>query len=243
TKKAMQLPLLDKTYYSVNFDEYKITLLVLDNYLQPDDKDENGKFIFKRGSDCYNQEQIDFIIKTLSEMPNDYNLIIASHSYFEDSETIDTAFTQKDAIFNVYVTKAYEDNNVIATIVDAWKNGKKLDFNVKPLKEYANYKEISVKADFTGKKGAFVGYFTGHVHKDIVGRNAKFKDQNVFSFASAGDVYHSANADLPRIQGTKSADVLTVCSVDTENRLVKFVRVGSNVTTTMVERKCIAIKY
>ncbi len=243
TKKAMQLPLLDKTYYSVNFDKYKITLLVLDNYLQPEDKDENGKFIFKRGSDCYNQEQIDFIIKTLSEIPNDYHLLIASHSYFEDSITIDTNFTQKDAIFNVYVTKAYEDNNVIATIVDAWINGKKLDFTVKPLEKYSNYKSINVKADFTGSQGVFVGYFTGHVHKDIVGKNAKFQNQNVFCFASAGDVYHSSNTDLPRIQGTKSADLLTVCSVDTENRLVKFVRVGSNVTTTMVERKYISIEY
>ncbi len=243
TKKTMQLPNLDKTYYSVDFDEYKVTLLVLNNYLQPDDKDENGEFIYKRGADCYNQEQIDFVIKTLSQMKEDYHLLIASHSYFEDSEIVDTNFTQEGSTFNVYVTKGYEDNNVIATIVDAWVNGKKLDYKVNPLKEYSHYSSINVKADFTNKKGAFIGYFTGHVHQDIVGRNKKFPNQNVFAFASAGDVYQCCNADLPRIQGTKSADLLTVCSIDTENRRVNFVRVGSNVTTTMVERKCISIKY
>ena len=243
TKNTMKLPDLDKTYYSVNYDEYKVTVLVLNNYLQPDDKDENGEFIFKRGKDCYNQEQIDFIIKTLKKMPNDYHLLIACHSYFEDSETIDCNFTQQNSTFNVYITKAYEDNNVIATIVDAWVNGKKLDYEVKPLEEYSHYSSIKVKADFTDKKGAFIGYFTGHVHVDIVGRNKKFPYQNVFAFAAAGDVYHCCNTDLPRIQGSKSADLLTVCSVDTQNRLVNFVRVGSCITTTMVERKCISIKY
>ncbi len=243
TKNTMQLPNLDKTYYSVDFDEYKVTLLVLDNYLQPDDKDENGQFIYNRGADCYSQEQIDFIIKTLKEMKEGYHLLIASHSYFEDSETIDTNFTQEGSTFNVYVTKAYEDNNVIASIVDAWVNGKTLDYSVKPLKEYSRYSTISVKADFTNLKGAFIGYFTGHVHKDIVGRNKKYPYQNVFAFASAGDVYHCCASDLIRIQGTKSADLLTVCSIDTENRRVNLVRVGSNITTDMVERKCISIKY
>ncbi len=243
TKQAMQLPNLEKTYFSVNYDDYKVTLVVLDNYLQPDDKDENGEFIFKRGKDCYNQEQIDFLIKTLKEMPNDYHLCIACHSYFEDSETVECNFTQKDSTFNVYITKAYEDNNVIATIVDAWANGKKLDYVVNPLKEFSAYSSIIVKADFTNKKGAFIGYFTGHVHVDIVGRNKKYPDQNIFAFASAGDIYHCCNTDLPRVQGTKSADLLTVCSVDTENRLVNLVRVGSCITTTMVERKCISVKY
>ena len=55
--------------------------------------------------------------------------------------------------------------------------------------------------------------------------------------------WQNYDSDLPRYPGTKAEDCLTTLSVDPINRNICLVRVGSNITNTMVDRTFIAIPY
>ena len=65
-REKMGLPTLNETYYAVAFDEYKITLIVLDNYRTPDERDENGDFTYNRGLSCLDQGELDWLVETLN---------------------------------------------------------------------------------------------------------------------------------------------------------------------------------
>ena len=59
----------------------------------------------------------------------------------------------------------------------------------------------------------------------------------------ANDYWQNENSDLPRTKGTKSEDAITVVSFDTTAKKVNLVRVGSNITTNMVNRTMISLPY
>ena len=57
------------------------------------------------------------------------------------------------------------------------------------------------------------------------------------------DNWQNYCSDLPRAKGTKAEDCLTVLSLDTENRRINLVRIGSNVTVNLDERTYTALPY
>ena len=61
--------------------------------------------------------------------------------------------------------------------------------------------------------------------------------------ATANDGWQNYCSDLPREKGTKAEDAITVISVDTINRRLKLVRVGSDFTVDMIERKSNVVEY
>lgn len=243
-KEQMSIPNLDKTYYSVNFDTYKVSLVVLDDYNQPEDRDENGDFLFSRGSAVISEEQLNWFIQTLREIPEDYHLLIARHAFPEESIVTECPWSQPGQVMAT-INPGYGHQDMITAVIDAWMNGQMLKKQIKPAADYPNLPILNIDIDYSTRgKGNFVGYFTGHMHCDVIGISKTFPKQNVFSFASAcSDEWQNAGSDLPRTEGTRQQDCLTVCSVDTENRLVKFIRVGSNITVNLTERKYLVVKY
>lgn len=243
-KNVMNLPTLNKTYYRVDFAAYKIVLIVLDNYIMPETKDDNGDFIFHRGYETYDQAQLNWLVETLKSVPQDYHLMIANHSFTEPCKEVDCVWSQPNA--KIAEGKfMYGKQDVLTRIIDAWMYGKGIEFAVEPEKIYSSLPILHVKADFTNRKeGSFIGYFIGHTHQDIYGRCVNYPKQSVFVFASsANDLWQNANCDLPRAYGTKQEDLLTVCSIDTEERKVKLVRIGSNITTELTNRTSFVVGY
>ena len=244
-REKIGLPNLDKTYYSVNFDEYKITLIVLDNYIQPETKDENGEFIFHRGLETISPDQLSWFIKTLNEIPEGYHMMIARHGFPEANFVKESSWSQpgEDVIWSEHL--GYGSQDIITDVVDAWINGKSVNKEVHPTDEFKGLPILKINADFSKRgEGVFIGYFTGHVHKDLIAASKTYPNQNVFAFASASsDNYQNGNSDLPRVKWTKSQDCLTACSIDTEKRLIKLVRIGSNITVDLTERKSLVVKY
>lgn len=240
----MGLPELNKTFYSVNFDEYKITLIVLNNYMTPDEKDENGDFYYNRGLSCLNQEEVDWLIETLNQVPADYHVIIAKHDYTDDPIKTPCDWTQET--FGIYVHEgAYGKCNLVPDIVHAWMNGAVLNKEYAPLEKYGRLPVLDVHADFTQRgNGNFVAYLIGHVHRDHRGTANPYTDQIILTFPCAGtDRWSNAHSDLPRLEDTKAEDCLTVFAVDTKNRRINMVRIGSNITNTMINRTFTGFSY
>lgn len=243
-REFMGMPELEKTYYSVNFDAYKIALIVLDNYMAPEDRAENGDFIISRGRNCLNQEEVDWFIKTLAEVPQDYHVVIAQHSYMGDAVKVDCIWSHEDWEVGKEIG-SYGLCELIGDVVNAWINGAALEKTYEPMENVDLLPALHVNANFTARgKGVFIAYLNGHFHRDTIGKSALYPDQNIIYFdATVLDRNQNFWSDLPRVKGTKSEDCLTVFAVDTEKRRIHLVRVGSNYTVNCVQRTVTSINY
>lgn len=244
TRTAMHMPALDKTYYSVRFEEKNITLIVLDNYMAPEQRNEAGDFELSRAAECLNQEETDWLIQTLNEVPEGDHVLIARHSYPDSAEAVHCCWTQQGSL----ITSAcppYGACEIVPDIVDAWMNGSTLRKTYAPLPGWPNVPTLTAEADFTARgKGIFIAYLIGHTHRDTLGKSAVYPRQNIICFASsANDDWQNHDSDLPRMRGTKAEDCLTVAAADTEKRRLHLVRVGSCITSDLVERKYITVSY
>ncbi|MBR3894866.1 MAG: metallophosphoesterase [Clostridia bacterium] len=244
--KYMGLPSLEKTYYSVNFDEYQVTLIVLDDYMVPDDRDENGDFKITRAVECMSQEQLDWLVETLAAVPQDYHVMIARHAYPDSGKITECDWTQASIKgFGGTAPLTYGKSEMVPDVVNAWVNGSILNKDYAPIANTELLPTLKVRADFSARgKGVFIAYLTGHNHVDFLGTSAAYPDQNVVAFpSSANDNWDNLGCDLPRARNTKAEDCLTVFAVDRDSRVFHLVRVGSNFTKTLVNRTYYSVSY
>lgn len=243
--KHIGIPDLDKTYYSVNFDEYKITLIVLDDYMTPDTLDENGDFRVFHGAECMNQEEIDWLIKTLSEVPEDYHVIIARHSYYDSAKITECSFTQPNSRFANPIHLAYGKCEIVSDIVNAWTKGTALNKVYAPESDSDILPTLVARADFSERgEGVFIAHLTGHMHWCIAGKSEAYPDQNIIAFpTAANDDWNNVDCDLLRERGTKAEDCLTAFAVDRDERKFHMVLVGANFTKNMTDRTHYSVSY
>lgn len=234
----------EKPYFVKLFDEYKIAIVGLDLYGDPSPKLDDGSYAILRGMITPNQEEIDWLCKTLAEIPEGYHLIIAMHTFPYDATVTEGSWSQRGAKIYYAEEAPYGDDNMISDIVDAWVRGDKLCADYAPL-DTRYLPSLHAECDFRARgKGEFVCYAVGHHHKDIQGKCKKYPYQNVIVFpATANDGWQNYCSDLPREKGTRAEDAITVMSVTTDKRQIRLVRVGSNITLDMVERKYCVIDY
>lgn len=234
----------DAPYFVKLFDEFKIAIVGLDLYGDPSEIGEDGNYRILRGMITITQRQVDWFCKTLSEIPEGYNLIVAMHTFPYDADVTECAWSQKESKIFYPQEAPYGDDNMLTDIVDAWVRGDRLCADYAP-QETRYLPTLHVECDFTARgEGIFATYAVGHHHKDIQGKCKKYPYQNVIVFPStANDGWQNYCSDLPREKGTRAEDAITVMSVATDKRQIRLVRVGSNITMDMVERKYCVIDY
>jgi hypothetical protein len=235
---------VDKPYYVRCFEDYKIAIIVLHAYDTPNGLDENGNYAVHRGMEMLSQAQVDWLVDTLLAIPADYHVAICMHSFPYGSVAEPGSWTQagKD-LGPASWDKAYFEAPILPDLLQAWSTGIACRGSYAP--RYANLPCITVDCDFSGRgEGHFIGYFVGHYHRDVIAHSDKYPSQRIIAFASAAnDAWQNYDCDLPRAEGTKAEDLLTVCSIDTAKREIRLVRVGSNITMEMTERTYTVVKY
>lgn len=243
TKEKIGIDGLDKPYYLKLIDEYKVALIVLDNYDAPDTLNEKGHYAICRSKDVFSQAQTDWFISALNSIPQDYHLILAAHSYPYPTVIESGDWTQCE--LDIDGDNPYGNDNMIADIVDAWIQGKSYKAEYAPIAQKEVLPTIKVDCDFSTRgEGVFVCYLIGHHHRDVLAKCEKYPNQKVITFAAAAnDLWQNYFSDLPRAAGTKAEDVLTVFSLHTEKRQIRLVRIGSNFTMDMRERTYKLIEY
>lgn len=243
TLDVMGMSDLTKTYYKVDFSNYPVTLIVLDVFDVPDTKLDDGNFAVSRAVEAVSQEQLDWFVQALKSVPSGNHLVVSMHTAgnlgtWTSDECAWTNPGSKIASNVVAYSKI-----PIADIVEAWRNGTSIRGTYAPTSYTGYMPTLTVDADFSERgAGIFACYLCGHAHYDTVAH-----DQNgqlcVQLDCAANDNWQAASSDLPRVSGTKTEDCMTVVGVDTARRLVKLVRVGSNVTMSMTKRGMIALSY
>ena len=238
TKGKIGIPDLSKSYYSKTFDEYKLCLIVLNDFDVPDTI-VDGAFAVSRGQQCYSQAQINWLIQTLQAVPANYHVAILQHWIGFDNQAVNNEFSQYG--FNrIYIDPAYED--IITDIVNAWQNGSTLSKSYAPIK-YSDYLQtLTVSCDYTSRgSGVFIGYISGHLHRDFIGKSTKYASQNVIGLCMS--TVYANYSDLPRKIGTKSEDVVTSISFDTVNRTMILNRIGACVTDRATVKQFAKVSY
>ncbi len=246
TAPVTSLENYNKPYFVKYFDKYKLALVGLCNFEQPGDKDENGDFIIHTSECMMSQAQIDWFIQTLCEIPEEYHLMIAMHTYPYDTAAVDCQWTDPHLHHGIPMgATPYGNDNIISDIVDAWVRGSAFVCEYSPVRHADICPTLRVNCDFTKRgEGVFVSFIMGHKHRDLILKSKKYEYQNIICFpATANDFWQNFCSDLPREIGTKAEDALTVMSVCTEERQIRLVRIGSDMTMDMTERRYFVLKY
>lgn len=222
---------------------YKVRVIILNQY------DYDGTDINIAGRTHYSQAQINWFINTLKEASNDDRAVmVAMHMTDKFVQP-----TNNDYGFNCNFPSDLDTNQsgyIIEDIIDAFKNGTHL------TESYTwadNSQTIDVDADFSGKKGSFIAYMCGHNHRDQVGYSPQHPNQLYLCIASGclqqmyaeygkGN-YGEQISDLSRVIGTKSEDCFNVYGIDFDNKTVRIVRVGADVTCNMKSRKYLELPW
>ena len=222
-RDKMGLPDLTTSYWRKDINDRNITLI--------------GLNIFD-SSATYNlsQEQVNWLVSQLNDIPSNNHLVILSHYIPEDNTKIENPFSTNKYERLKDQHASYPIPELLTDLVNAWINGTSVS---------KTYSTITVNADFTARgTGNFVCYLTGHYHVDMVVYIDKYPNQKYLTLSTtSSSVWQTMYGDLPRDKNTKSEDLLTVFSVDTVKRHIYLVRLGSDTTFELTDRKKTCIEY
>lgn len=232
-------------YYKLQYDDYKLVVICLNNYDAPTDKDADDKFVVHRGAECFSEAQIEWFIETLHNIPSDYHLIIAQHSFAGTNDPIENDdWSQNNGALSGDKI-VYTDTNIVPDIVNAWKNGTSLTKTYTPKTEYALCPTHNIIVDFSTRgAGNFICYLVGHSHRDEIRKSRVYNDQIVVAFCSSAlDRAQNKLCDLPRVRGERSEDAITAVTVDVNEKKIRLVRFGSDITFDLKKREYTSISY
>lgn len=236
-KSAMGLSSL---YYAKDLSS-KLKLIVLDQYDTPTTSLRNHDV-------HYSQTQINWLITQLkSATSSGRAVVIAFHRPESIPPENDKGFYQRYHQWKT-LTNYYCSGTPVEDIVEAWRTKS----SINKTYTYTDSSEtISVNETFTGNN-TFVAYICGHLHGDFVGYSSAHPNQLVLNITTGcctayntttvnygGDV-----SDLPRIPNTYTENAFNVYGIDLVNKMVKIVRIGSDLNDLMEERQiaCFPIK-
>lgn len=201
----------------------------------------------------FTDEQLSWLVSTLASTPSGYGVIILSHA---SQVNLDNAKDDNYPDF-FQVTRLYNNTmNAVSggvplyDIVDAFISRATLS---KSYTQTGTPSYVSVSADFSNVDSSveFIAHLTGHFHQDSVcyvpGTTNKQLMLNVTcTIAAFGGTAYPYLADI-QDQGRNvtdaSQDAFNVYVIDRDNKLVKIVRIGQNMTYQMDDRKYMAIPY
>lgn len=229
-----------KSYYYKDVDNYKIRLICLNDYDYTNNEIVNGVYVVPRYTEYFSQNQIDWLISTLSSTPAEYTVLVLLHNC-PGRATKNTNIKFNNSVATWYYEST--QNGIITDVVDAWQNGSTLAQTY--ICTNTNLPNVTVSADFTSRgSGLFAGFLCGHAHADNVGTIVAHPAQNVFTFsATAKGYYQNSDDDLPRQDGTKAADCITAFAIDTVHKNVLITRIGSDVSNILAKREPSVISY
>jgi len=236
-----------KGYYYHDFDDYKIRLVCIYEYDDPNDVDENNgtQYKIQRGMSVISQAQALWFCNTLKDTPSDYSVIVAMHNPFSPkADCVTTAkFNQPDWV-NGHGSQRLFSTDLWADAVDAYVNRTTYtcDMICTGDAAYLNTnsgKYYSFNFDFSNATGSFLCFIGGHVHRDCVWQHQVYTYQKQITpiCANTNNYAQCPGADIRRtIDDSPSKDSLTAIGCDTGNKKLRLVKIGQNVTENMAYR-------
>lgn len=218
----------------------KIRVIGLYQY-ELSEPDEDGNSVSRyKSSGLYKQEQIEWLIDLLDSVDENTYVLIITHSPVIGSSPIfiDNPFSPRLYGWPKDPYQMVESNrDFIAQIVNAWVTGVNGTFDNK----FAYGDAISVTTNFqTAHKNQFICFLSGHAHTDFIVKHRDFDLYQVMLNCTALDQEQQLS-DIPRLYCGKTMDCVTLLTYDWFYHQIRLIRLGSDVTIDMRERKYTSI--
>lgn len=236
---------IGRNYYYHDFAKYGVRMIFMYEYDDNLDVDasDSSKYRIQRGTRVLSKTQAQWFLNTLLSTPSNYAVVVAMHNPFSNNVTNQTSFRFAD---KTETNGTREAQNLMLTdffanAIDAFRNGdnyvEKIVFKgdasyLNTLSDGVVNYAYEVSADFRNKNiGAdFLVYIGGHVHGDIIWKHDTYNQWQV-SPICAKTAMSGFKSDLMRTSADGLCkDALTIVSFDKENRKVRLVKIGANVT-------------
>lgn len=224
------------TYFTIDDTVSMIRFIVLNQW---------EKYGVSTGGTHISQTQADFLVSSLQSVPAGYAVIVVEH-------TPNNALT-RDANYPKFFQEAYSgtigeaSTKMISDIVDAWISGTSISgtYNING--------SITINADFSQSAShEFIAFLNGHTHEDAItylpNTTNRMLVLNLTTsncyIAPSGEGTLSENGDLYRDDKSEMQDAFNVYTIDRDLKVVKVVRIGSDVPFDLGEKRdCMVIPY
>ena len=242
-----------KLYYYIDNSTYAIRIIVLDQY---DTEEQTYR------TEHFSQPQIDWFISALKgAITNDYEVIVVMHACESGGSFPQKKASSQGGRIYDYTGEAITGENAsfyqrfkqwegmtdlqnvcsgtpIEDIINAFKTGSSLNETY----TFSDTSDTIIINDSFSSPGTFIAYINGHNHGDFIGSSSKYSNQ-LYLNVGAGNRSYGDVSDLQRQNGEKSEDCFNVYVVDKNHKLVKVIRVGSDVNDIMQNRKTAVYSY
>jgi len=103
--------------------------------------------------------------------------------------------------------------------------------------------DISIKSvqSYIDNGGEFICWVVGHAHADVISVPRDYPNQMFIAVDCATNANSVGNSE--RVSGTKSQDAFNLIAFDTETKLVKVVRFGSDTTRQLTQKRRLLFRY
>jgi hypothetical protein len=184
---------VNKAYYYVDFPKQKLRVVVLTKY----DVEGSGY----DGKAGYKQDQMEWLANTALKCPNEYHVIVATHS----------------APIDLNDNNLGQNENVLIKILENFVGGN--NSTISSTSSDDDYPSYTINTEFT-KKGNLIGVFTGHNHVD------DYRKVNGVNYISI-ECGYVETGDLNNREGfTYSAIAFDVVIINPYTRNVSLNRIG-----------------
>lgn len=243
----------EELYYYIDDATYGIRIIVLNQY-------DINQSTYR--TEHISQDQIDWFISALKgAITNDYEVLVVMHACESNgSFPIKKAMESSDALFDYSGDALTAENSTFYQRFKQWEgmtdlqnvcSGTPIEDIVNAFKTAGSVDDtytfsdmgsaITVNDSFTSN-GKFIAYINGHNHGDYIGTSSKYENQ-IYLNVCAGNRAYGDVSDLQRQNGEKSEDAFNVYVIDKDHKLIKVVRVGSDVNDIMQNRKTAVYSY
>ena len=184
---------------------------------------------------AFSNTQLNWLCNTLESCDSETYVVILSHyiGHRDNSaEPYNEYFTPK---LNMLPYNKYTGMELISKIIDAWMYGTTVSFT---------NNDTIFSHTFTGNHvNSFMGWFNGHEHSDGIWTVEDYPKQVNFNLPCTCSKWQQTGfGDLPRRQNDKTVDCITLASFDWYTHGVNLIRLGSDVTIDMRDRKYTYVK-
>ena len=196
-------------------------------------------------------EQLAWLCNTLLATPSGYGVMIMMHTTQGS-----LSYNSEYPIFFQQPNKWSSSGNTsiqgrpIYDIVDAFISKTAIN---KSYTQTGTPSTLTVSADFSNVNSGveFIAYMVGHWHQDAIGYiTTSTNRQLMLNVTCTNAIYGGTDygyladlCDMKRNPNTQSQDAFNVYIIDRDNKKVKVVRIGANLTYQMTERKYAEYPY
>lgn len=144
-----------KDYYFIDDNEKNIRMIYINNFDVSYKKNDDGKYYEDmQNATSIGREQIYWIVETLKNVPENYNVVIYGHN------AINGIYSNNDN---------YANGTLLRYILEAYQNKESTDLYTTEIDEtnpVYDYYKIEDNTNLTNTNGKIIGVLTGHRHLD-----------------------------------------------------------------------------